>query len=70
MLKYLLKRLLMMIPMIVIISLLVFIALDFTPGDAFSAQFSPETISSMSKDQLEALRESAGLNAPRITNHT
>ncbi len=69
MLKYLIKRLLMMIPMIILISLLVFIALDFTPGDAFTAQFSPETISSMTKEQLEALRESAGLNAPLLVRY-
>lgn len=69
MLKYFIKRLLMMIPMILVISLLVFVALELTPGDPLMAQFSPETISSMTIDQMNALREEYGLNAPLLVRY-
>ena len=69
MLKYFVKRLIMMIPMIIFISFLVFVALDFTPGDPLSAQFSPENISGLTHEQLEALREEAGLNDPLVVRY-
>ena len=69
MLKYFVKRLIMMIPMIIFISFLVFVALDFTPGDPLSAQFSPENISGLTHEQLDALREEAGLNDPLVVRY-
>lgn len=69
MLKYLIKRLIMMVPMILAISLLVFIALEQTPGDPLMAQFSPDTISNMTNDQLNTLREEYGLNSPLLVRY-
>jgi len=69
MLKYFVKRLIMMIPMIVFISFLVFVALDLTPGDPLTAQFSPESISGLTHEQLDALREEAGLNDSLVVRY-
>lgn len=69
MVKYFASRLLMLIPMILIISFIVFLCLELTPGDAVSAMFSAETISNMTTEQLEALRDSLGLNDPLIVRY-
>lgn len=58
--KYILKRLLAMIPVILGVSLLVFVILDFAPGDAATnilGEYAEEA-------QLEELREELGLNDP------
>lgn len=69
MLKFLVKRLLLMIPMILLITLLVFIGLQYTPGDPLTAQFSPESIAGLSNQQLEQMRASAGLNDPLLLQY-
>lgn len=69
MLKYFIRRVLMMIPMILVISLLVFLALERTPGDPLMARFSPEMISNLTNEQMDALREEAGLNAPLLVRY-
>lgn len=60
--KYLIKRILAMIPMLLLISLLVFIALEFTPGDPLTSLLSPEQASKLTEEQIEAFREANGLN--------
>ncbi len=69
MLKYFTHRIFMMLPMILVISLLVFIALEQTPGDPMMSRFSPETITNLTLDQLETLRETAGLNKPMLVRY-
>lgn len=58
--KYVLKRLLMMIPVLLGVSFLVFTLLYFTPGDP-AAQILGEGASA---EDIEALREQLGLNDP------
>ena len=62
MLKYFVKRLLIMIPMMLLISALVFFALELAPVDPISYLISPDM--AMDSANLEALRESLGLNDP------
>jgi peptide/nickel transport system permease protein len=69
MLKYFVSRLLLLIPMVLLISFLVFLALEMTPGDPVTAMFSPEQIVSVSEAELEAIRESMGLNDPFIVRY-
>ncbi len=69
MLKYFLSRLLILIPMMLLISFIVFIGLELTPGDAVSAMFSADTISNMSTEELDALRDSLGLNDPMVVRY-
>lgn len=64
MLKYTLKRLLELIPKLLIISLVIFFALKLLPGDPITRSVSPDVYKNMSAEQLEALRESLGLNRP------
>jgi len=52
----------MCIPMLLIMSLIIFIGLEFMPGDPISYRISPESLSTMTVEQLDALREIYGLN--------
>lgn len=62
MLTFIIRRLLVTIPMLLIISFLVYLGLELTPGDAVSHMIDPETASQMSDEEFEALREALGLN--------
>jgi peptide/nickel transport system permease protein len=55
--------------MVLIISFLIFFALELTPGDPITAMFSPELIASTSVAEMDALRESLGLNAPFLVRY-
>ncbi len=69
MLNYFVRRLLAMIPKLIIISLVVFFALQMLPGDAVTRSVAPEVYRNMSPEQLEALRESLGLNDPLMVQY-
>ncbi|OJF89718.1 ABC transporter permease [Alkalibacterium sp. 20] len=58
--KTIIRRLLLMIPQILILSILIFIIADFMPGDPFTGLIDPN----LDPAQLEAMRESYGLNDP------
>ncbi len=62
MLTFIIRRLLVTIPMLLVISFLVYLGLELTPGDAVSHMIDPETASQMSDEEFEALREALGLN--------
>lgn len=58
--KVIMRRLLMMIPQLIILSVLIFLLAKAMPGDPFSGLIGPKT----DPKQIEALREAAGLNDP------
>ena len=63
--KYILKRILWMIPVILGISFVLFFILDITPGDPavmILGEFAPE-------EQVQALREEMGLNRPFLVRY-
>ena len=60
MLKYTLKRIAAMIPVMLIISVVVFLIIYLTPGDPASSMLGLEA----SQDQIERVNESLGLNQP------
>lgn len=53
-----------MIPKLLTISLIIFLALQLLPGDPITRTVPPETYANMTQAQLDALRESLGLNRP------
>jgi peptide/nickel transport system permease protein len=69
MLTYTIRRLLMLIPMLVIISFLIFCGMEAMPGDAVSFMASPDALANISPERLEALRESLGLNDPFLVRY-
>ncbi|SOC35056.1 oligopeptide ABC transporter permease [Ureibacillus acetophenoni] len=58
--KTVVRRVLIMIPQLFVLSLIVFILAKFMPGDPFSGLITPET----DPARIEELREKAGLNDP------
>ena len=68
MLKFIIKKLLMMIPMLLVISFIVYYGLQLTGIDPINFMVSPEMLSS-NKENVEALRESLGLNDPLIVQY-
>ena len=60
MLQYAIRRLLVFIPTMFVLSILIFGAVELGPGDAASYMIPPD----MPLDQVEQLREAMGLNQP------
>lgn len=58
--KTIIRRVLIMIPQLIALSLLIFIMAKFMPGDPFTGMIGPET----DPNRIEELREIAGLNDP------
>lgn len=63
--KTVVRRFLIMIPQIIILSMIVFALAHFMPGDAFTGMLDPNVEAA----QVEALREAAGLNDPLIEQY-
>ena len=68
MLKFILKKLAMMIPMLLVISLVVFLGLRSTGIDPITFMVPPEVISQQ-PELVEQLREDLGLNDPLIVQY-
>ena len=69
MLTYMIQRVLILIPMLLVISFLVYLGLELTPGDAVSHMISPELAGQVSQEKLEELREALGLNKTFIERY-
>lgn len=68
MLKFILKKLAMMVPMLLVISLVVFLGLRSTGIDPITFMVPPE-VQSQSPEIVEQLREDLGLNDPLIVQY-
>jgi peptide/nickel transport system permease protein len=67
MLTFIVRRLIILIPTALVVSFLIYLALDLTPGDAVSHMFSPERAPDAAK--LAELRHKLGLDAPLIVRY-
>lgn len=63
--KTILKRFLVMIPQLILLSVLVFVLAKMMPGDPFTGSITPQT----DPKQLEALKRAAGLYDPWYTQY-
>ncbi len=68
MLKYIVKKILLMIPMLLVISFIVYMGLRATGVDPINFLVSPDVIAA-NPENVEALRESLGLNDPLILQY-
>ena len=69
MIKYTIKKILGMIPMLLIITFIIYWLLDMTPGDPISYLMDPEALARLSEEQIAALRMQYGLDAPFIVRY-
>jgi peptide/nickel transport system permease protein len=67
MLTFIVRRLIILVPTALVVSFLIYLALDLTPGDAVSHMFSPEHVPDPAK--LAELRHKLGLDAPLIVRY-
>ena len=65
MFKYVLRRLLMMIPIMLGISFIVLVLIDITPGDPAAIIAGPDA----TQEEYEQIREDLGLNRPLLTRY-
>lgn len=69
MITYIIRKLLGMIPMIIIITFLIYLGLELTPGDAISHMIPPDQLANVDPQKLEELRELYGLNDPFLMRY-
>lgn len=69
MLKYIFKKVLGMIPMLIIITFIIYALLEFTPGDAVSHMMDPESVARMTEEQLAEARAAYGLDDPFLIRY-
>ena len=62
--KYIVRRLILIVPMLVGISMISFTFINLAPGDPITAMIDPESIAGMSPEQIDRVRERLGLNRP------
>lgn len=67
MLTFIIRRLIILIPTAIVVSFLIYLALDLTPGDAVSHMISPERTADPAK--LAELRQKLGLDAPLVVRY-
>lgn len=66
---YIIRKLLSLIPMLLIISFLIYGGIELMPGDAADFMIPPDAMASMTPEALEAMRESLGLNTPFLVRY-
>lgn len=69
MLQYFLKRLISMIPKVLLITIAIFFAMEALPGDVITRSVPAEELAQMSVEEIEKLREAKGLNDPAIERY-
>lgn len=69
MVRYIIRKVVAMIPKMLIISLIIFFGLQLLPGDPITRTFSPEQLAMLTEAQIENLREAAGLNDPLLVQY-
>lgn len=69
MVRYIIRKVVAMIPKMLIISLIVFFGLQLLPGDPITRTFSQEQLDMLSDEQIDNLREAAGLNDPLMVQY-
>ena len=69
MLTYIVRRLLILVPMLLVISFLIYLGMELMPGDAVSYMVSPDQLANLSPAQLDEVREALGLNRPFLLRY-
>jgi len=69
MFSYIVRRLLVLVPMLLVISFLVYLGLELTPGDPVSYMLGPEALANITPEQLDEMRDSLGLNDPFVVRY-
>lgn len=66
---YTIRKILSLIPMMLVISFLIYLGIELMPGDAIDFLIPPDALSTMSAEQLDQMRNSLGLNDPFVIRY-
>jgi len=66
---YIVRRLIQSIIVILLVTIFVFIGMRMLPGDPIYMLFNPNQLQNYTQEQLDNIREEAGLNRPLITQY-
>ncbi len=69
MLAYVARKLLHLVPMLLVISFLIYLGMDLMPGDAVDFMISPDELASVSPEALAQIRAKLGLDKPFIVRY-
>src|SRR5215204_3190285 len=67
--KYVLRRLVISVPVLLGITLVVYVIISLAPGDPVDAMINPEMAASMGPGFIELKREELGLNQPIMVRY-
>lgn len=67
--NYIIRKILTLIPMMLVISFLIYLGMELMPGDAIDFLMPPDALSTLSPEQLNAMREALGLNDPFLLRY-
>ena len=66
---YIIRKVLSLIPMMLVISFLIYLGIELMPGDAVDFLIPPDALSTMSPEELDAMRDALGLNDPFLIRY-
>lgn len=66
---YTIRKILSLIPLMLVISFLIYLGIELMPGDAVDFLIPPDALSTMSAEQLDQMRNSLGLNDPFVIRY-
>ena len=69
MLAYIIRRVLQAIIVVLLVTVLVFFGMRLLPGDPLFMLFNPNQLREYTQEQLDAIREAAGLNRPLVVQY-
>ncbi len=69
MIHYITRKILHLIPMLLVISFLIYLGIEIMPGDAVDFMISPDEMASVSAEALAGMRATLGLDKPFIVRY-
>lgn len=69
MITFIIRKVLQLIPLLVVISFLIFLGIELMPGDAVDFMIPPDTLATISPEDLNLLRTELGLNDPFLMRY-
>nr|WP_319474091.1 ABC transporter permease [uncultured Sphaerochaeta sp.] len=69
MIAFIIRKFLLLIPMLLVISFLIFLGIELMPGDAVDFMIPPDALATISPAELDILRAELGLDDPFMTRY-
>jgi peptide/nickel transport system permease protein len=67
--SFIIRKFLLLIPLLLVISFLIFLGMELMPGDAVDFMIPPDALATISQAELDLLRSELGLDAPFLVRY-